>query len=527
MARTSKLQRFARQIAADLTRGRKPALTEDMTAYLEEHFDGLSELLRGFVEHSRGEGRQAEAMATAYLMLLGTQLEYLRYRVDRHYDWASAASESFQQEVVALARQGTLTGTALGAVASELREARLAPSPELIAVTEELLEAAGAANGAPPTDIDGLLAQIVEHHGDDPFTIARSFADITYTVPSDFRGFMVAQMARSSLPVIRNTAALMVLDPDAEVRRTATESLAAHADAIAPTALRRLIAVRTWLLEAERPRLDQVVRAARTKGVECASWEPAPATLTVYASLIDGSGAQGFLIVTPAGRRQRLTSVLIKHGVGILDAWAGEPDTKRRITDTLDQAGAQNPLLTVSLDFLDRSVCHNLALTLENGTPPPLGLLQVAETLGATEWRPHRLDWRQALGGLVAAVPADMLQPDKVEEVLKDSAGAATVGGMSQSWFEDGPEVDTLVGRSRARRTDKRADRILADILEPRRLKWAERFTWVALWLKEGPEDLELPWREFAIVADQLSRGRPLKDISLMSDIALRTVMAA
>jgi hypothetical protein len=63
-------------------------------------------------------------------------------------------------------------------------------------------------------------------------------------------------------------------------------------------------------------------------------------------------------------------------------------------------------------------------------------------------------------------------------------------------------------------------------VLARRREKWAERFLWTALWLREAPDGDALPWRNFAILARALADGHDLSDISLMHDIAARTVMA-
>jgi hypothetical protein len=67
---------------------------------------------------------------------------------------------------------------------------------------------------------------------------------------------------------------------------------------------------------------------------------------------------------------------------------------------------------------------------------------------------------------------------------------------------------------------------IIKSILEPRRTKWAERFLWTAFWLKQN-QDLLSPWIEFFVVGHELHKGRPIKDIPVMRDIAEVTVMAA
>lgn len=82
-----------------------------------------------------------------------------------------------------------------------------------------------------------------------------------------------------------------------------------------------------------------------------------------------------------------------------------------------------------------------------------------------------------------------------------------------------------LVGRPRGRQRIKVTEYVLQNALARRREKWAEHFLWTALWLREIPDDSAAPWRNFAILAQALADGRDLSEISLMRDIAARTVM--
>ncbi len=83
-----------------------------------------------------------------------------------------------------------------------------------------------------------------------------------------------------------------------------------------------------------------------------------------------------------------------------------------------------------------------------------------------------------------------------------------------------------LVGSVGSRQRTKKATYLLQSVFEHRREKWAEHFVWTALWLKEAPPKARLPWRNYAILARALSEGYDLSDISLMRDIAARTVAA-
>lgn len=171
---------------------------------------------------------------------------------------------------------------------------------------------------------------------------------------------------------VREAAIFLLLDAEPAVRKAAIKELQAHVSGLTPDSLRRLIAMRNWLPEAERSGADALIRAARADGIACAPWQEA-GTDGIMASAIDGSGARGFLIVTRAGRKKRLSSVLLKTGV--LDAWAGPPETKASIQNAIDQAGSQTPMIAVSRAYLDQTISDYLSRGFAAGVLPPAGLL--------------------------------------------------------------------------------------------------------------------------------------------------------
>ena len=115
---------------------------------------------------------------------------------------------------------------------------------------------------------------------------------------------MAIEQIRSTNAALREAAILYLLDGEPTLRRAVASELLARAASLSPESLRRLIGMRNWCPEKERPALDAIIRAVRAKGIDCAAW-PQGGAGTVYASGIDGSGAQGFLIVSPVGRRCR------------------------------------------------------------------------------------------------------------------------------------------------------------------------------------------------------------------------------
>jgi hypothetical protein len=281
--------------------------------------------------------------------------------------------------------------------------------------------------------------------------------------------------------------------------------------------------MRNWLPGNGRAGADTVIQAARAKGIECAPW-PNIATGTILASAIDGAGAQGFLLVTPEGKRKRLSSVVIK--LGVLDAWAGEPESKARIARALAEARHETSMVEVSQPYLDRRVRHERARGLALGKLPPPGLLHVSETIGGAHWSPELSGWEETLASLLETIPAPMLKPEAMQDVLAGSGDWASRCGIADSWYEDDEDAARLAAGTRRQKRKARLERVLNEVIDPQRAKWAGLFAEIAQWLREAADGTGLPWREFAILAHALKGECDLGRIPLMRDIAERTILA-
>jgi hypothetical protein len=285
--------------------------------------------------------------------------------------------------------------------------------------------------------------------------------------------------------------------------------------------VRRLIAIRTWLPEPERALIDEVVRTARAKGVECAAW-PSARLGPIFASSIDGAGAQSVFAVVASGKRQVLSSILLKEGVGIRDAWTTPPSSKREIAGILDEAHSAMPMRTVSADYLDRAIGRHIADGLATGAVPPVPLLEAAEAMGRTAWRAEPDDWRVALDALLGEVPPQLLVAPARERIIAESASWSAE--LSESWFEDDEEVRRLIRRKPAARGAALRQRVLDDVFEQRKLKWAERLARVASWLKDATP--APAWPLFAVLAHALSEGCPAASVGLIREMAETTIAA-
>lgn len=508
---------YARRIARSLGKGRPPPYSDDLDRYCENSPGEVFAAFAGAARHMPPAGKD-EALALGYLFLLQRLLEFLRYRTDSGYAEAAKLIADFQADVVARVEAGEVAPTMLAFVGGALHQAKIPASPELAAATvKQPLDE--DEDDALPADIGAALGGVLDGCGGDPFLAAGALLETGHALPAETRAALAAALAETGTAELRSLAVLFLLDTDSTARRAVAQALARVAASLNPIDVRRLIAVRNWRPENERGEVDAVIRAARAAGVDCAQWE-AGSVETILASAIDGVAAQGFLIISPAGRRKRVSSVLTKSGIA--DAWSGQPESRRQIEASLAAAGMDAPMLTVSRSYLDRMVTHHLALSTEKGEAPPFGLLQVAEAIGGADWRPARI----AFADLLAEVPKGMCEPAAVASLLRNSDKLAGLAGIAHCWCEDDPEAARIVKQARGRNRAQVAAYLLQSVIARRRDRWADIFLRTAAWMREAPPDAGLCWRELALVAKALADGRDLTEIALMRAIALQTIEA-
>jgi len=517
--KSSPTDEHARRIARAIAKGRPPPFSDDLDRYCENSPRAIFAAFAGAARHMPPAGKD-EALAIGYLFLLQQLLEHLRYRTDRGYADAARLIADFQAEVVARVEAGDVDGRMLAFVGGALHQSKIPASPKLTAASAKHAPDQNA-SGPLPTDVRAALAGILEACGGDPFTAVGSLLESSHALPADTRSTLAGALALADNPEARAAAVLFLLDPDLSVRRAVAAALAQVANSLTPIEVRRLIAMRNWRPENERAEVDAVIRKARGAGIDCAQWE-AGSIETILATSIDGATTQGFLLVTPTGRKKKISSILTKGGIA--DAWSGEPETRRQVEGSLAHAGMNAPMLAVSRTYLDRMVAHHLSVGAEKGEVPSLGLLQVAETIGGADWQPARMVLSETIAGLMAEVPKVMCEPGALASMLHKSDELADLEAIAESWFEDDPQAAQAVESANGRGRAKLASYLLQSVIARHRDRWADIVLRTALWMREASPEADLCWRELAIVARALVDGRDMNEIGLMRDIALRTI---
>ena len=508
--------------------------TPDMLAHqdgllaLEQSPQALWPILDGMVGACTTSPRD-DALIDAWQFLLEGQLTLIRYRIDRGWSWASRMAEDYQRKLIEIGHEGRVPREDFAAMAGTLGEARIEVKPEtrLALADAGLTQPEQEPSAGLPNLMRGLMDQMAAA-ASSPFEVAAGLGDATRVMPSEIRCFMAHEFARSSHAVLRDTVPLMLLSEEQEVRRAAADALkqTAAPDTMSPEALRRMIVVRGWVPEADRPSIDLAIREARTKGVDCAGW-PEVQDLMITASMIDGSGAQSIILNSRRGRKGVLAGMLLKLRSGVADSWCDAGASRRDINETLSTLRDSSAASEVDRAYLDAAVQHAIAAGTTFGQPPGSALLQIAELFGGANWRDRRLDVAAEAKRLFDALPAEQRSSTAIEASLKRS-GEWMDEDFAESWFLDDAETRAIVGRTRRRDTAQVVRRLIEEAMPKRRAEWAERFLLLALRARAATDRAHKGYaNDFIILADTLCGGRDLDRVPLMVAVALHTVEVA
>ena len=481
---------------------------------------------------------RAETRIAVCLDLVAQQLEFVRYRLDREWDWASAMLNDYQQRLITLGQTGTLEAADWFAMAGALTRARV---PVSDGVQQALAEAgmSETPNAVPPDELLATLRGLSDELADmveSPFEVIEALNSAGAVMPATLRGFMATELALSAHEVLRQAAPLMLLDTDSTVRRAAAAAIEQTAAAVSPDSLRRAITVRNWIPQADRTGLDRAIRKVRSTGVPIGAWPSAVggravgsrADIAFHASMVDGSGAQSILAISRGGRRGLIAGLLLKHGAGVQDAWIDPAVSRVNINAMLRDMKTEAPSDEVDRSYVDAVVQHAIATGLAQGTVPADKLLAIAEATGGAEWKDRRLDIAAEAERLFDGLAAADRRPEGVQAALDRGAAWMQREPIAASWFEDSKTVREVIAKVPRKDNAGATLLVLNEILPGARMAWAERFLLMAMWCQAATTKAHRGWTaEFVILSHILTGNAPLETIPIMNSIAKQTVMAA
>ncbi len=473
----------------------------------------------------------------AALRLLADALDILRTDLERQRPDAAKQMHHWQ---MALAGHIFAEGVdfELGAeVTRVLLDSRVEILPELHeANTSRMLaglEHDGMADFSPEQALDDLLVSLDELEIKSSFELVDALLQMLAIGDATAQVTLCTQLFFADLPLARSAAVLMLFHPHANVRTGVAEFLAQTAGQnFTPESLRRLIVSRNWFPEALRKNLDQAIANARRARIECA---PLPQGMKkqVYASAIDGAGAQSLQIVLQQGKSYLSCSIMLKKGFGVADAFLIPFPNKRELNLFLKMMRQEAGGTEVATDYPDRRLCQALADGAGEGKVPSHWLVAIAEQLGSDQWKADPLDARRELAMFRESLQGKgrkmLLEPVR-QYALQQSADWPEQQHFAHSWFEDDAEVDRRLEAIFVE--DARIDpmepiiELLDQVIEPRRELWLERLVLTTGWLKAAKRPPVL-WEHMFHVAEAVAdKSVPLREIPLMIAVAENSVGA-
>jgi hypothetical protein len=479
------------------------------------------------VPQGKGKGkskRMSDSDLAAHASLLSQALEELRYEVENNRKDAIAQAEDLRQYLLEAGQRPGINPNTFLFVLQQFAVAKLDIGSELRGLAEQVLgnlaASAPADDAASIQEIAKGLKEVASALDGNPFAIHAEVSEFAQTLPPDLRAMLAASLlTQKDVPALRDAALGWLLDDAAEVRRTVAQMLEKDAASNGGAMLRRMIALRNWVPEADRPALDRAIKASQKK-VACASWSSAK-VLEAYASGCDGSGAQSVFMIVAQGRKRAFAALLFKQDAGIRDAWVRGGGTQAEVRATLEALGMQMDLLPVPLEYAASAVRHFLGINAQSGVLPPFGLLDVAEVTGLASVNPEFQPVDALLASLCDEIPPKRATPQAIAKALKASASWGETHPIAASWFEESDEADAILAQGKLSKAKRKAA-LLAMPMQKRRRWWATLIAWTGFTLKHAQEGGG--WEDYVLVAREMLGNRPLDEFGIMNEIAEATI---
>jgi hypothetical protein len=361
------------------------------------------------------------------------------------------------------------------------------------------------------------------------FEITENFFAQSYAMPAEFFADLIVDLY--SINEGQDIGLLTLLHPKADVREIAVATLDQIMDKItlSSISLSRLQIIKDWYHESYHSTFARWIKTQRKKGVIFAP-EPELAKMSIKATEVDGSGSQGIFIHVRKNRKNRLSGLLLKYGIGIKDAWVTPVIPAAEVADYYRQAFEESVTLReVDLDYFQSMIEHFLAVTIEHNDIPHLHFLEIQELLGLRV-KPKKLDIDYLFEQL--SVQITPFTQEVIADSLKRSKSWLKSKQFTESWYLENALIDKIVNHNssfidgvKVCRLEDAIEDVLAEEMELNRDKWQFHFLWTALWIKAKERKNEKMWQDSFLIAYMIHEGEPLKNIPVMKEISHQTVV--
>lgn len=383
--------------------------------------------------------------------------------------------------------------------------------------------------GEPISHLDAIRDLIHELSDLSVFDIAENFFAQSYAMPADFFADLIVDLY--NIDEGADIALLTLLHPKADVREVAIATLGQVLELVtlSSVSLSRLQTIKHWYPERYHPLFNSWIKSQRKKGVVFAP-EPEVANVKIQATEVDGTSSQGIFLHLRMNRKNRLCGLLLKHDLGLKDAWITSTISSAAVKDYYKQAFVENVTLReVDLSYFTMLVEHFLAINVEQNEIPLVHFLEIQELLGI-RLRPKKLDVDCLFEQL--SVQIMPFTQEVIAKSLQRSKSWLKNKAFTESWYLENSLIDKIVNHNssfvdgiRVCRMNEAMDAVFTEEMERHRDKWQFHFLWVALWIKAKEKKNEKVWRDSFLIAYTIHEGTPLKNIPVLQEICRQTVI--
>jgi len=529
MAMEKKARHLVGYVSQRMERGALPGIDDvvesGISSFPELAFHFMDLMLEFYQTEPVDE--KLDSQYEAALVLFEDCLIKLRFAQERRRSWAPDMVEKLQEQIAANVFVPEVGHLLQQDILDAFKDAGLEILPVIKSANHDLLEYYSRfGNRFEAPDLQDLIKGLEDEGVVNVYDIADLFLPQLRLLPDDEDQLRILGfLATSESERMREVVGLMLLHPDPRVRRLVPSMLihSAEAGLVSPITLSRMITVRNWLPENERPALDNAIKTIRKARVLCAPLERAE-IISISSSCLDGAGTMAIWLFGKSEDGLFASHILTRMELGVREIWFRNLDDESEIASLDTPPDRELPHFNVSPAYLDAMISHFISEGHQNNLLPPMELLRIAEMLGGGRWGPFPLDEEILLG-------ADTHDASLLSGFVEDSGVWGMEHGLARSWFEDDELVDVILQDMTVDldTIDSPAifeEAIMEKVLEPKRKQWSVRFLITAWWLKGAvPEPLP-GWRKFLALAQKVQEGLPFNQIPLMECVAKQTLYA-
>ena len=356
--------------------------------------DALEEFIFSICIDDGVEDHEFDVVAT----LLGFALQAIFMRIRQNEKAAISFWQMIELSLLESCEDEELDINGIRVLAQELAPFRQYLSDEFMELLREcLMEATNAEHPDDEFTMEDLqsICQTLLDDVPDEFEFAHAWNDQLAFMPPEGLELIARQMLSLGNPRFGDYLALLVLDMREDIALSVAGLLAEHPQCLTPLTLDRMVRIRNWLPKKVQEPVDKMIRSARKQIAPGDSAINPSSVMEVWMSVVDGSGAQGVIIVVQDPQvpdMYRLICFIFKEAAGIVDVTVSPIETKQQVMHILKVGRHHAGVLEkVSEDLVKKQIPLFIALNLANKTAIGPELIRAMELLGLEDW--NRPPW--------------------------------------------------------------------------------------------------------------------------------------